>query len=280
MKCHFSSLRRAALGLGVAACAIAIPASARDHQGYVGIEAGMVIPQDLHFDVSSVKDGITINHKNSWTVDGVAGYDWGLIRTEVELAHSQTKPKSIEVAAIGVPNPAGPGLVSGTFADAHGKLNITTAMANALLDFGGNGNVGIYAGVGAGRAWVKDHYAIAASAPRYLDDSDSAWAWQAIAGVRFPISDSLELGLKYKYLNTHQLREVDELGRTERFGLRTHSFLASVLFNFGGAAAPPPPPPPPPPPQTKTCPDGSTVDINAECPVPPPPVVAPQGERG
>ena len=74
---------------------------------------------------------------------------------------------------------------------------------------------------------------------------------------------------------------------------RSHSILASLIFNFGGERAPPPPPPyvaptpppPPPPPATQTCADGSVImatDICPPAPEPytPPPAPEPAPERG
>ena len=67
-------------------------------------------------------------------------------------------------------------------------------MVNGLVDFGVGGGVGVYAGGGFGRAHVKA-----------LGDSDNAWAWQLLAGVYAPISDNIDVGLKYRYFRTGHL---------------------------------------------------------------------------
>jgi opacity protein-like surface antigen len=271
MKKNFSHFRKAALAATVAACAIAVPAQARDGEGYIGLDAGIVIPQDTKIDVGAVNNAIVVDNKKRFDVDVVVGYDWGMIRTEAEFAHKEWGPKSF--TSSGLLDPA-----AGVYPPANGETKVNTAMANALLDFGGNGGVGFAVGVGAGRAWNTTRLATAPNAIDFLDDSDSAWAWQGLAQLRVPLTDNIEVGLKYRYLNTNPFVMVDIFGRTNRFDARSHSLMASILVNFGGHAAPPPPPPPPP--QTKTCPDGSVVGISDNCPVPPPPVVAPQGERG
>ena len=80
-------------------------------------------------------------------------------------------------------------------------------MANALLDFGGNDGVGFYAGVGAGRAMMKTRMLPVDgninSPSVFINDRDSAWAWQALAGIRVPLNDWIEVGAKYKYIDTH-----------------------------------------------------------------------------
>jgi len=149
-------------------------------------------------------------------------------------------------------------------------------MINALLDVGDPTGVSFYAGGGIGRARVK-----------VLQDSDSAWAYQGIAGIRFALGSNLDVGLKYRYFRTGRLDFVPGAasftstrtvavanvpattggtfsGTTNVNFTRTanvtgafndhfssHSLLLSLAYNFGGVAEaplPPPPPPPPPPP--------------------------------
>jgi hypothetical protein len=161
-------------------------------------------------------------------------------------------------------------------------------MINALADFGADDGLGFYAGAGFGRA-----------KGRALDDGDSAWAWQLIAGVRTAVSNNIDIGLKYRYFRTGRMHfEGGPLGfqgnvnsvvggtqRTTAFitpeldgRFRSHSLLASLTFNFGAPRAEPvviappaPPPPPPPAPATQTCPDGSVILATEICPAPPPP---------
>ncbi len=89
------------------------------------------------------------------------------------------------------------------------------------------------------------------AAPSFLDDSDTGLAWQALAGIRAPLSDSWDAGLKYRFFNADKVGLVDRLGRAVDTRFRSHSVMASLVYNFGGAPAPvevaaPPPPPPAP----------------------------------
>jgi OOP family OmpA-OmpF porin len=193
----FSHLRRAALVATVAACAIAVPASARDGEGYAGVDLGLTIPMHTKIAVYDFNKSIVVNNKNGPNFDAFIGYDWGIIRTEAEVGHQEFDAKSfVANAPAGYANVAG-GPRFGTFDNASGKTKITTAMANALLDFGGNGGVGFYAGVGAGYAWMKDTLEQSSNVGASIRDSDGDWAWQGVAGVRVPLSESIELGLKY-----------------------------------------------------------------------------------
>jgi hypothetical protein len=114
-------------------------------------------------------------------------------------------------------------------------------------------------------------------------------AWQLIAGARAPLSENIDAGIKYRYFSAGDFVDKDVSGFQARTKLKSHSILASLIFNFGAAAAPPPPPPapveapppPPPAPATQTCPDGTVIPATETCPAPPPPPPPPpSGERG
>ena len=233
-------MRKIALGMAVAASAIATPAAARDGQAYFGADMGIVVDNNFDVHVAGVEDAVNVEHDQGWELGAFLGYDFGMIRTEAEIAYRETDPDTIVAGAPGIPTftnaPA-----TGTFDPVAGEMQVTTAMANALFDLGGNDGVGFSAGVGAGRAWVGAQYS-AAQGPGWLDDSDAAWAWQAIAGIRIPVTEEAEIGLKYRFLDTRQLEMVDSAGRANAFELDSHSVLVTFIANLGGAAPPPPPP--------------------------------------
>ena len=77
-----------------------------------------------------------------------------------------------------------------------------------------------------------------------VDDDDSALAWQLIAGIRMPVSDNIDAGVKYRFFNTRKLKFSDGDTTSLKGHWRSHSLLASLTYNF---YSPPPPPPPPPP---------------------------------
>src|SRR3546814_13336971 len=83
-------------------------------------------------------------------------------------------------------------------------------MVNGLLDFGDDDGLQGFVGGGAGVARVSVEPVLAGP---FLDDSDTGFAWQAIAGVRAPLSDSIDVGLKYRFFNAANLDLVDQTGR-------------------------------------------------------------------
>ena len=268
----------------VAAAALATPALARDGSPYIGIEGGIVQPQDFDLKVTTNDplirsgNGFTIDMKKGIDADAILGYDFGAFRVEGELGYKKLVGDTIRLDNdladdLGLVNP-----VIGN-AD-NGR--VWSLMANGLLDFGNDDGLSGFIGAGIGRARVK-----------FAGDRDSAFAGQIIAGVRHAITPNLDVGVKYRYFRTARLSFGDSFDDGTDFAargkLRTHSLLASLIYNFG---APPAPvvvapvveTPPPPPPATQTCYDGSVILATDVCPQPPvetpPPPPAPVPERG
>jgi opacity protein-like surface antigen len=316
--------------LASAVAAIATPAVARDGSPYVGLEGGVLFPQHMTGTYTStftqtaqtpaagttaVLPGVGVvgtlpaafttvptvvtgsadtRFKTGYDIDAIAGYDFGMFRLEGELGYKRSNIKSFaqdSAFAAGVTtalNPAG-ATVTTPFVFPTGSLttfnignnvNIWSGMINALIDVGDENGVSFYAGGGIGRARVK-----------LFQISDSAWAYQGIAGIRFALGSNVDIGLKYRYFQTGRLdflptataftstatvavpnvpavtggpasgstnvaftRTANVFG-TFRDHFSSHSLLLSLAYNFGGAAAeplPPPPPPPPPPPAPAT----------------------------
>jgi opacity protein-like surface antigen len=300
---------------GAGALAIAAPAAATtDNSPYVGIEGGIMFPKSqsvsgsVNFtdptvpDIASEHVG-SLKYKKGLDLDFIGGYDFGMFRLEGELGWKRAALKSVNVNNAflsGINTPAGTTFDSTTSFGLNGHATVLSAMLNGLVDVGGNGGIGAYAGGGAGYADVKE-----------FGSSSGKFAWQLIAGAYVPVGSNVDLGLKYRYFHAGRTNfdrdfpfvagattcgAVACTGGTASFGsgsrFTSHSLLASLVYNFGASAAmaappppPPPPPAPPPAPATQTCPDGSVIAASDACPAPPPPpppAPAPteRGERG
>jgi opacity protein-like surface antigen len=290
------------LAATAAAAIAATPALANDGSPYIGLEAGVTWPKSQHIDAAVdftdpatpdilIGRAATVKHKMGYDVDGIFGYDFGMFRLEGELGykHSKLKNARFDPAFITAFNTGAGTTFIGDEFDLRGKTTVLSGMVNALLDFGGNGSFGGSIGGGVGYARVKE-----------LGDSDSAIAWQLLAGVRTAVSPNVDVGLKYRYFRTGRLNFDDAFvftgvgeggsGGTAFFESRdhysSHSLLLSLIYNFNSAIAPvpvevaPPPPPPPAAPATQTCPDGSVILATSTCPLPPAPPPPPPVERG
>ncbi|MXO60314.1 OmpA family protein [Altererythrobacter salegens] len=237
-------MRKIALGMAVAAAALASPALARDGHAYFGADIGFADPEDHNVINNGWKDGTRVYEDDGFDLGAFIGYDWGAIRTEAEVGYYEYAPKGIDVGLVGAPlvNSSAP-FESVTGAQLAGESRVTTIMANALFDLGGNNGIGFSIGGGVGRAILHSEFQ-ATPYHTYLDDTDAAWAYQAIAAVRLPVTDEAELGLKYKYLNTNEFSMLDSALRSYQTQLAIHSFSFSLIANLGRDEPPPPPPPP------------------------------------
>jgi OOP family OmpA-OmpF porin len=258
--------------LGAAAAPAAAQDYGQDTGPYVGLQAGLLVPEDIR-----VGDPV-----DTWVVldkgfDGGAfvGYDFGMFRLEAEFVaqHAKVDPER-HAARNGIA--AADELIGG-------DQRVLAGMANAMVDFGSPDGLNFYAGGGVGYAWHRAEFWDDDNLPSdplfpTVKDTDDAFAWQLIAGVRYPLSRKADLGLKYRYFNAGRFNyDGDLAGETARW--RTHSVLATLSFNFGRSAPVeelPPPPPPPPPPVYEPAPPPPPPVYE---PAPPPPPVRP-GERG
>ena len=274
-------MRSLAIVMALASTALAAPAVARDQTWYAGVEGGLMLAEDNDFDVSgatiaSTEDFVGFEYKKGLDLDIIGGYDFGMIRAEFEAGYKRASIDDVNFQ------------FGGRASDSGGNVRVYSAMANALLDFGNDDEWNGYFGGGVGIANVR--YKLTFNdAPNVGNgsDSDRTFAYQAIAGVRKAISDNIDLGVKYRYFVAPKL-DFDIIDGQASTRFRSHSLLASLVFNF----APPPPPPvvaepvvtPPPPPATQTCFDGSVILATDTCPQPPvetpPPAPEPTPERG
>lgn len=111
---------------------------------------------------------------------------------------------------------------------------VASLMINGIFDFNPDGGFQPYVGVGAGYANLE-----------VLDDDESDWAWQAMAGVGIPLDDNVTLDIGYRFFAIEELDfdgdEVEYEHQAVTVGLR---------YQFGApAAAPVTTPPPEQPPQ-------------------------------
>jgi opacity protein-like surface antigen len=278
-----------------AVAALASPAFAAADGPYIGVEGGVTFPRTSDLDVvlnntTTYDNGYDVKYKDGYDVDAILGYKLGPIRLEGEAGYKRAKVKSLGAST---PLITDVGTAAGTTATADdfsvgNRIGIKTLMANALLDGNFGGGFGGYVGGGAGRAWANQS-----------GDSDSAWAFQGIAGLRYALTPNVDAGVKYRYFHTAKLGFDDAFTvnavpfTTSTSGnYDSHSVLASLTYNFNSRARPepvpaaapaPPPPPPPEAPATQTCADGSVILATSACPAPPPPPPPPpaaSGERG
>ncbi|MDB5710507.1 MAG: flagellar motor protein MotB, partial [Sphingomonas bacterium] len=237
-------MRKLAVALALASTALATPALARDNAWYVGAEGGAMIVEDIHFDIGALKDAGVADHHYGYDVDGTIGYDFGMFRLEAEVGYKSATIdawRSTTTTPFTVASGARGNVPAGSYSYAGGRTTALSFMVNGLLDFGDDDGIQGFVGGGVGVARVKEsNYALNIYGP-FMNDSDSVFAYQGIAGIRAPLSRHLDATLKYRFFTARNVKTVDVSGRTFNGQFRTHSLLGGLTYNFGEPPAPPPP---------------------------------------
>jgi outer membrane protein OmpA-like peptidoglycan-associated protein len=253
-------MRKIAVAVALATTALAGPVVAKDKAWYVGVAAGPNLMQNELFDITRpgtpstvAEDAIRVRQEIGYDVSGNIGYDFGLFRAEFEVGYKDNNLDRVNieqvVPAIPLYNTTGVPAI-GAYDAADGNARVLSFMANGLFDFGGEGrDVGGYIGGGAGIARVQHHeYQVRKYGNAFIDDSDTGFAWQAIAGIYKPITDHVDIGLKYRFFNVANVDTYTTNGLATQTRYRSHSLMLTLAYNFFTPAPPPPPPPAPPAP--------------------------------
>jgi opacity protein-like surface antigen len=229
--------------LASAAAALAIPSAASAGTPYVGVEIGLAkgrgndIDQTVDFTTVQTPatpaapagasdaffdDVFDQEYKRGFEAGITAGYQFDLwrnlgFRLEGEFGYKRAGLRDVKsdditdefLSALNdglnrpsvTPDPGAPGLpaVTGRDLELAGHLRLYTAMLNGQFNIAGPGGGSVFLGGGYGTAWSKA-----------VGDSDKSRAWQYMIGYRHPISDKLDLGLKYRYFNSGVFKLVDD----------------------------------------------------------------------
>lgn len=196
-------MRKLTIAAAIASTVVATAANARDGSPYVGIDFGLVKPQatPLRFtdNTDSLANGLKLYHKYGFEGDFVFGYDFGMLRLEAEAAYKRASLKNAQIALTAAEAVGNPNLTGRIPASGHNTVG--SGMINALLDVGGPRISGSF-GAGFGYARVRYNTDMTPSSALAFRDDDAAFAYQFLAEVRMPVSDNIDVGLKYKYFAT------------------------------------------------------------------------------
>ena len=151
-----------------------------------------------------------------WSVGGKAGYDFVGPRLELEAGYGQI-PTSANIPGSAI----------------NGKVGQLTVMANLLYDFMPTSVITPYIGAGAGVAFIDGNSSL----------GDTQFAYQAMLGVAYNVSEQLRFMVEGRYLGTTNPSVNTPIGNVT-FQNQNILALAGVTFKFAAAPAAPPPPPP------------------------------------
>lgn len=241
----------ALVAMSSAQAAFAQTADQNEQGVYVSLHAGVAKVNDVdvdYFDEGGAFGGtgpqdtaeFEADLKSAFNVSGAIGYDFGLIRADIEVAYSRNKIKALKVEGINgtpvtltaadradvcdyleVDTCGGSG---NTFQFDGSKLRQLSALGNIWVDIPTGSVVTPYVGGGLGIAGFE------------LDGEGKArFAWQLGAGIAFNVSPSAAITLDYRHRRAKGARIVDEDFEDAgvRVGkIRTNAFTAGVRFRF------------------------------------------------
>jgi opacity protein-like surface antigen len=218
-----STLRRVARYLALAAGLLSFAGTANAEGAYVGIYGGAHSHQDA--DTAVKNTGIpSIDaelHTNvGWLAGVSAGYRWDSgFAFEGDLTYRENGLDRIELL--------------GTRIGLDGTERVLSLLANALYRFSNSSQFTPYVGVGIGAARLElDADADNGGA---FKDSATSLAFQAIAGVSYEFTSSIDLGLEYRYFRTADTDLSDRQGaNTTKLDTEyaAHDVLAKLVYRF------------------------------------------------
>ncbi|HZV57090.1 MAG TPA: outer membrane beta-barrel protein, partial [Sphingobium sp.] len=198
--------------MALATTVMASPSLAKDKSWYVGADIGAMLVEGWQ---TSFSNGVTANtsRKTGYDADVNFGYDFGTFRLEAEYAHKKANNKATSF--------------SNSLAELPGGMvRVDSVMLNGLVDVGPDDGVQGFFGGGIGVARSR----ISLPTTR---DSDSGLAWQLLAGLRLPVTERVDVSLKYRLFMHPNIHLVSDTALNAKTSVRSHSALLGIAYNFG-----------------------------------------------
>ena len=200
-------MKKALLCATAAAGLVSVGATAHAQEGWYGIgKVGAVVDGIQDIDATSSNNG-QIDSRLTPNVDPVfglgLGYGFDTFRLEGVLSYRNNK-MDVPDTFIGIKPAATVG------PNGAGSTRVTNLMVNAIKDFDVGGSIKPYLGLGVGAARVDTRvsslYDINTGGPANgFDDSDTAFAWNALAGFGIKVSEQLTVDIGYTYTAAQDL---------------------------------------------------------------------------
>lgn len=204
--------------VALAALLSAQPAKADDwRQGlYIKGGLGYTVSQDQDY-----ADGVNARETeidDGYLVQGAVGYDYGMVRSEVELSYRRNEVDGHQFNGAALANPGG-------------DATSFAGMVNGYVDIPTGTIVTPYVGLGVGFARV-DADGYDTSGTDFLDDGETAFAYQGMAGLDFAIDDTLSFYTEYKYFAVDNLETRTVAGNSSDLDYDNHAFTAGLRYSF------------------------------------------------
>ncbi|MBB4267562.1 OmpA family protein [Roseospira visakhapatnamensis] len=212
------------------------PAAAQTPEGfYVGLNGGLNLNDSGDFDFRTLGGDLDVDP--GFVGLGALGYAFGNgLRVELEGGYRQN------------------GVTEWSGQDVDGTLSAWHTMANALYDFNLGARLSPYVGAGVGAAFVSPDIDVSGT-PVSVDGTDVAFAYQAIAGIGYSVTDELALTMDYRFFHALDLEHDVNIGGTATHdNYMNHAITAGLRYAFGTPHTPKPLPLPDPAPAVVAAP--------------------------
>lgn len=214
----------------VAAVALLFPVVAQADDGfYLGGNLGLGFPTD-----STVDDGTNTNKvEMDLGFAGILSAGWQFdngVRLQGEFAGRFNNVNDITG--------------TGASAPIDGDVNVYSLMADFIYGIPTGTKFTPYVGAGAGLARV-DVNSLGTVLTSTIDDNDTVFAYQAIAGVEYAISPNLFAGLDYRYFRTRDVELTTAAATNVNADYENHTVTLGLRYLFPKAAPLPAPAPMP-----------------------------------
>ena len=201
------------------------------------VPAGAVLPNGTDVGWSTDFDA-------GYAFAGAIGKDFGWLRGEVEVAYQSNGVNAhsgVSAGGIALDGEDAGVLITGSpnigvsvgdlVADGQGDVSTLFVMANVFYDLDTGGPLTPYIGGGVGVGFADVDYS--PSSVAIIQDDSSAFAYQAMAGVAYAVSPSVDLTLGYRYRATSDI-EVDADLFSAGFDVENKSSVveAGLRFSF------------------------------------------------
>jgi len=199
----------------VAILAGATCAAAEDRGFYIGVAAGGNLADDATVTGTGVNAGLESG--TGLVASGAIGYGFDPgFRIETEFGWRRD------------------GADKATGVSATGNTRVESLMANLAWDINLGGSLTPYIGAGAGVARFA-YDSVSPLSGQTVDDSDSVFAYQALAGMALAVAEGTEVTLDYRLFATEEPDMRTTTGTAVTSEYMSHALLVGLRFSFGGA---------------------------------------------
>lgn len=193
---------------------------------YFGLRSGFTVPSDTEFNIATAK--VANDYKTGWLLGMMLGKSfrpwgqWVAPRLEADINFSQ---QDIDGHKVG-------GAARTEDPNAFGDVTNFDFLINGFLDFKLTKNIFPYIGGGAGLGFSDfDRHGVNAAGV-VMDDSGFGFAWQAGAGVAFPVANGTLLDVGYRFQQNPDIELTARDGTKTDVTTAQHIFLLGLRQNF------------------------------------------------